>query len=92
MSDTTRNTAARRGVSYLCSIGVFGLLLAMYLVIEGFAQVRVGRLQTGFGSFVVGAFLGAAAVRVLKLWREARGAVKRSPGGTDAGSHSPTTE
>ena len=80
MSDTTQNSAVRRGVVYLSVIGVLGLLLAMYLVIEGFAQVWGGRFLAGFGSLLIGAFLGAAAVRVLKLWREARGAVERSPG------------
>ena len=79
MSDTTQSFAVRRGIGYLCAIGVLGLLLAMYLVIEGFAQMWGGRFLAGFGSLVIGAFLGAAAVRALKLWREARGAVKRSP-------------
>lgn len=80
MSVTTQDSAARRGVIYLSIIGVLGLLLAMYLVIEGLAQVWVGRFLAGFGSLVIGAFLGAAAAHVLKLWREARGAVERSPG------------
>ena len=80
MSDTSQNSSARRGVSYLSVIGVLGLLLAIYLVIEGLAQVWIGSFLAGFGSLVVGAFFGAAAVRVLRLWREARGAVKRSSG------------
>jgi len=80
MSDTTRNSAARRGASYLSVIGVLGLLLAMYLVVEGLSQVWIGRFLAGFGLLVVGAFLGAAAIHVLRLWREARGAVERSMG------------
>jgi len=79
MSDTTQSSTAERGVSYLRVIAVLGLLLATYLVIEGLAQVWVGGFLAGFGSLVVGGFLGAAAVRVLYLWREARRAVKRSP-------------
>jgi len=80
MTDTPQNSSTRRGVSYLSVVGVLGCLLAMYLLIDGFAQMWVGRFLAGFGSLVIGASLGAAAVHVLKLWREARGAVKRSPG------------
>ena len=80
MSDTTQSSSTRRGASYLSVIGVLGLLLAIYLVIEGLAQVWSGHFLAGFGSLVVGAFLCAAAVRVLKLWRETRGVVKHSPG------------
>jgi hypothetical protein len=80
MSDTTHNSAARRGASYLSVIGVLGILLTMYLVIEGISQVWIGRFLAGFGLLVVGAFLGAAAIHVLSLWREARGAGKRSSG------------
>jgi len=85
VSDATENAAPRRGVVYLLVVGVGGVIVAVYFVSTGFAQVRADDLLRGVGSLSFGALIGTAGVRVLKLWRKARIPLKsRTAGEPDA--------
>jgi len=68
---------ARRGAVYLSGFGAVGVLLAVFLAVTAFAEIRMGRFSGGFGSLMIGVFLGAASLRVLKLGRDARSAIQR---------------
>jgi hypothetical protein len=76
MSDTTRTAMARRGTFYLVA-GVLGVLMAVYFVIEGCAELWQGHLASAFSRLVLGAIFGAASVRVLQSWRDLRSVTKR---------------
>jgi hypothetical protein len=80
MSYSTASTTARSGVFYLLVIGIAGVLITVFFFVAALSEISAGRLPGGFGSLVFGVFFFLVSVRVLKLWREARGAVKRSPG------------
>ena len=77
MSETTQTSAAQRGAFYLLTLGVVGVLMGAYFVCAGFTEIWASHSLDGIGSLVSGAFLGAAAVVVLMLGREARNATKR---------------
>jgi hypothetical protein len=77
MSDTTQTAMPRRGAFYLVALGAIGVFMAVYFVIEGFAELWEARWQAGFISLVVGAVFGAASARVLKSWRDLRSLTKR---------------
>jgi len=82
MSDTDDTAAAKRGTFFLLVLGICGAVMGVGFLVVGLVDLWAGRWFGSGGGFppaVIGALLGLATVRVVGLWRKARGLLQHRP-------------
>jgi hypothetical protein len=82
MSKSNNTAEATRGTLLLLVLSICGATMAVGLFVTGIVDIWAGRWfgsGGGFASAVAGAFLGLATLRIVGLWRQARGLSRHTP-------------
>jgi len=73
---------ARRGTFFLLVLSICGAGVAVGFLVAGLVNIWAGRWfgsGGGLPSAIIGAILGLATIRVVGLWRKARGLLQHRP-------------